>query len=202
MKHLILIPIFAPLVIAACVPINPPSCGLPNEPVVISYTKSGFPIYDDQAALSVPCVVVTPPNVSTPPVDKPPVLPPVEPPEKVKGNNGYGNGDQDAPGGSEPNNGAENKGGNHNGKDEAPTDPILTRLVTMISEQTTLGQRLTEMRNASAEAERMILISTGGQNELWPLFLNGAEMSRQEAYDQNYHGIKDALDKLQGADTS
>lgn len=35
-------------------------------------------------------------------------------------NNGFGNGDQDAPGNSENNNGAENKGGNGNGLDNAP----------------------------------------------------------------------------------
>lgn len=124
MKRLLILPIFAPLVIAACVPIDPPTCGQPNEPVVISYTKSGFPIFDDQAPLSVPCVVVTPPNVSPPPVTVPPVLPPVEPPTpeepRAKGNNGWGNGDQDAPGRSEFRNNAENAGGNRNGRRASP----------------------------------------------------------------------------------
>jgi len=122
MKHLKLIPILAPLAFAACVPLDPPTCGLPNEAVVIGQSKSGFPIYDDQMPLSVPCVVVTPPNVSTPPVIVPPVLPPVEPPveEPTKGNNGWGNGDQDAPGNSERNNRAENAGGNRNGTAQRP----------------------------------------------------------------------------------
>ena len=41
-------------------------------------------------------------------------------PRPDSGNNGFGNGDQDAPGGSQPNNGAENgansKGGGSDGK--------------------------------------------------------------------------------------
>jgi len=126
MKHLKLIPILAPLAFAACVPLDPPTCGLPNEAVVIGQSKSGFPIYDDQMPLSVPCVVVTPPNVSTPPVIVPPVLPPVEPPveppteEPKWRNNGFGSGDQDAPGRSEVRNHAENSGGTRNGTAHRP----------------------------------------------------------------------------------
>ena len=115
MKHLILIPIFAPLVIAACVPIEP-TCG-PAEEAPIIFTKEGFPIIDDQAPIPFPC-----PSVPTTTAPDAPYVPPVDDPEpeKVKGDNGWGNGDQDAPGGSEPNNNAENRGGNHNGRDEAP----------------------------------------------------------------------------------
>jgi hypothetical protein len=109
---LVFIATTAAIALGACA-YEPPTCGLPNEPVVIGYAKDGNLIYDDQAPLSAPCPTVTPPNVSTPPV-----LPPVEPP--VKGNNGWGNGDQDAPGGSEPNNSAENRGGNRNGQSRAP----------------------------------------------------------------------------------
>lgn len=107
----------AALTLGACA-YEPPTCGLPNEPVVIGYAKDGNLIYDDQAPLNAPCPTVTPPNVSTPPVLIPPVLPPVEPP--VKGNNGWGNGDQDAPGGSEFRNRAENAGGNRNGRRASP----------------------------------------------------------------------------------
>ena len=105
------------LTLGACVP-TPPPCGLPNLPTEIIYTKEGFPIIIEKA-LSIPCVEVTPSNDRQPPVVGPP---PVEPPttEKVKGNNGFGNGDQDAPGNSEHNNNAENRGGNHNGRDDAP----------------------------------------------------------------------------------
>lgn len=109
----------AALTLGACTP--PPTCGLPNEPVVIGYAKDGNLIYDDQAPLNAPCPTVTPSDTQTPPVDEPPVSePPVDKPEKVKGNNGFGNGDQDAPGNSEHHNNAENKGGNHNGQSEAP----------------------------------------------------------------------------------
>lgn len=42
-------------------------------------------------------------------------------PDKPKnGNNGWGNGDQDAPGNSEHHNNAENAGGNHNGSGDRP----------------------------------------------------------------------------------
>ena len=121
MKHLILIPILAPLAFAACVPIEP-TCGLPNEPVVIGYAKDGNLIYDDQAPLNATCPSVTPPNASTPPVLIPPVLPPVEPPvvEPKWRNNGFGSGNQDAPGGSEFRNRAENAGGNRNGRRASP----------------------------------------------------------------------------------
>lgn len=108
----------AAVTLGACA-YEPTTCGLPNEPMVISHTKSGFPIYDDQAALSGPCPTVTPPNVPQPPVGEPHVSDPHDP-EPAKGNNGWGNGDQDAPGNSEFNNNAENRGGNHNGRDEAP----------------------------------------------------------------------------------
>lgn len=79
---------------------------------------------DDQAPIPVPCDVITvtilpdppqtPPDTPETPVDDPhdPFMP--------KGNNGWGNGNQDAPGGSEFNNGAENTGGNRNGKPFAP----------------------------------------------------------------------------------
>ena len=122
MKCFLLIPIFTPLAIAACVPLDIPTCGLPNEPVVIGKAKDGNLIYDDQAPLSAPCPIVTHSNASKPPMgiaQRPSDLP--QPPAgKAKGNNGHGDGDQDAPGGSEPNNNAENRGGNHNGKNEAP----------------------------------------------------------------------------------
>ena len=107
----------AALTLGACA-YESPTCGLPNEPVVIGTAKDGNLIYDDQAPLSVPCPTVTPPNVSTPPVLIPPVLPPVKPP--VKGNNGWGNGDQDAPGRSASRNRAENTGGNRNGRRASP----------------------------------------------------------------------------------
>ena len=123
MKHFKLIPILAPLAIAACVPIEP-TCGMPNEAVVIGTAKDGNLIYDDQAPLSAPCATVTPPNVTTPPTIVPPVLPPVEPPVLVasKGNNGWGNGDQDAPGRSEYRNRAENAGGNRSGRRASPAN--------------------------------------------------------------------------------
>ena len=40
--------------------------------------------------------------------------------DRGKGNNGFGNGDQDAPGNSEHNNNAENAGGNRDGMSDAP----------------------------------------------------------------------------------
>ena len=116
MKHLKLIPILAPLVIAACAPIVP-TCGGQALATGTIYTKEGFPIIIEPP-LSAPCPTVAPPNVSTPPVSIPPVLPPVEPP--VKGNNGFGNRDQDAPGRSEFRNRAENAGGNRNGRRASP----------------------------------------------------------------------------------
>ena len=95
------------LVLGACT-YQPPTCGLPNEP------------------LSAPCPTVTPPSASKSSTVKPPVgiaqrpgVLPQPSAEKVKGNNGWGNGDQDVPGKSKPNNNAENRGGNHNGRDEA-----------------------------------------------------------------------------------
>lgn len=131
----------AALFLGACVPIDEPTdeptCGAPNEPVVVSYTKSGFPIYDDQAPLSVPCVEVTPPNTSTPPppvnppveppvppveppeppVEPPvePPLPPVDPPSNNGCNNGHGNLDDCSPGNSGDNNNAENSGNSGDG---------------------------------------------------------------------------------------
>ena len=118
MKHLILIPAVA-IGLSACVPIEP-TCG-PVADVVIAHTKEGSPIYM-QPPLLPDCVGVTPPNVSTPPVIVPPVVePPVEPPvEPTKGNNGWGNGSQDAPGNSESHNRAENAGGNRDGTAHRP----------------------------------------------------------------------------------
>ena len=46
--------------------------------------------------------------------------PPPPPSEKVKGNNGWGNGDQNAPGKSEFRNGAENNPGNGDHTGDAP----------------------------------------------------------------------------------
>ena len=105
---------------------QPKECG-----VEIIYTKEGFKITDDQACIPDPKTSVEverPRTPKTPRTPKPPTtLPPVEVIEVVETvinneheDNGFGNGDQDAPGGSEHNNGAENKGGNHNGRDEAP----------------------------------------------------------------------------------
>ena len=111
------------LALGACA-YQPPTCIEPavdvpeflifteDGPVIL--TKEGFPIIVE-LPLSAPCPTVTPPRTPQPPADDPPVSRP------AKGNNGWGNGDQDAPSGSEPNNGAENKGGNHNGRDEAPS---------------------------------------------------------------------------------
>ena len=101
------------LALGACA-YQPPTCGDAVEVAPILLTKEGFPIIDNQAPIPFPCPAV--PTTTAP--DAPNT--PDAPPEHVKGNNGHGNGDQDAPGGSEPNNGAENKGGNHNGRDEAP----------------------------------------------------------------------------------
>ena len=107
----------AALTLGACA-YQPPTCGAVEESPVL-LTKEGFPIIDDQAPIPFPCpevpVTGSPDAPYVPPVDDPE-------PEKVKGNNGWGNGDQDAPGNSEPNNGAENNGGNHNGRDEAPSN--------------------------------------------------------------------------------
>lgn len=75
-----------------------------------------------------------PPRTPEPPVGEPPVTPPTppqppeppkppqppEPPKPTKGNNGFGNGDQDAPGNSEFNNNAENAGGNKDGTGDKP----------------------------------------------------------------------------------
>ena len=101
------------LALGACA-YQPPACGMPNESVVIGAAKDGNLIIDDQAPLNAPYPTVTPSHTSQPPADEPPVM------GAAKDNNGWGNGDQDAPSGSEPNNSAENKGGNHNGRDEAP----------------------------------------------------------------------------------
>lgn len=70
----------------------------------------------------------------TPPEED--VEPPVSNKGPVKGNNGFGNGDQDAPGNSENNNNAENAGGNHDGTVNAPgnsahLDTILTPAVNL-----------------------------------------------------------------------
>lgn len=138
MKRLLLGP--AALILGACAwlppPTDEPTCGLPNEPVVIGYAKDGGLIYDDQATLSAPCPTVerprapkpprtpevpTPlPPVGKPPVDEPPVddpEPPVTPPEpeRVKGDNGHGNLDDPAPGNSGSHNNAENSGNSGNG---------------------------------------------------------------------------------------
>lgn len=69
-----------------------------------------------------------PPRTPEPPVGEPPVTPPTppqppeppKPPKPTKGNNGFGNGDQDAPGNSEFNNNAENAGGNKDGTGDKP----------------------------------------------------------------------------------
>ena len=45
---------------------------------------------------------------------------PPDPEPDEKGNNGWGNGDQSAPGNSENSNGAENKGGNADNTGDAP----------------------------------------------------------------------------------
>ncbi len=121
----------APLA-AACYPIDKTTtCGPVATVAAVEtlYTKEGFPIIDDQSAIPAPCVASgiqitnTPPN-NPPEQPEPPITPepPTTPqkPEKVKGNNGWGNGDQDAPANSENNNNAENNGGNHNGQSEAP----------------------------------------------------------------------------------
>ncbi len=108
----------AAITLGACT-YQPPQCG-PTEAVVISYTKGGFPIYDDQSPILPPCGVST---YGQPDKPEPPAHEPPETPEKGNngwGNNGWGNGDQDAPGNSEHHNNAENNGGNHNGQNEAP----------------------------------------------------------------------------------
>lgn len=112
----------AAILLTACVPAEQ-TCG-PTAAVVISHTKTGFPIYDDQSPILPPCITprredrITS-NPLPPLTPEPPYMPPVDKPQ-AKGNNGWGNGDQDAPGQSEHNNNAENKGGNHNGRSEAP----------------------------------------------------------------------------------
>lgn len=108
MKLLYVIPMFAPLVMA-CAPIEP-TCGLPNEPVVIGHTKDGLAYFDDQAPLSPPCPTVTPSNAQTPTGTPPPVS---EPPahDKVKSNAGRGNGPEGDPDQDPGNSGGHNKGG-------------------------------------------------------------------------------------------
>ena len=113
---LLLIPAAA-LALTACVPAK--QCGLPNEPIVIGHAKDGNLFYDDQAPLSVPCPTVTP-HAPHPSID-PPITPPEqEVDEPTKGNNGWGNGDQNAPGRSAFRNRAENTGGNRNGRRASP----------------------------------------------------------------------------------
>ena len=121
---LLLIPAAA-MALTACAP-TPPTCG-PVPAVIISHTKAGFPIYDDQAPILPPCGghIHTQPGGDKPPVPEPPLLPepPYMPPvdqARAKGDNGWGNGDQDAPGGSAPRNRAENAGGNRNGRRASP----------------------------------------------------------------------------------
>lgn len=130
MKHLLIIPALA---LTTCVPTEQTygptevvqTCG-PTKAVVISYTKDGLPIYDDQSPILPPCEASThnqseKPDAPVGIAQRPGDLP--QPPDgKVKVNNGWGNGDQDAPGNSEHNNRAENKGGNHNGRNEAPAN--------------------------------------------------------------------------------
>lgn len=118
MKYLL---ILAPLAIAACVPL-PQQCG-PTEAVVISYTKTGLAIYDDQSPILPPCEASThnPPKTPLPPVSGPPMTPepPFMPPiEKVKGkhpNSGRGNGSELDGNGFDVDPG--NSGGHNNGDD-------------------------------------------------------------------------------------
>ena len=96
--------LLAPIV-AACIPIDDaPTCG-PVPAVVISYTKAGFPIYDDQTAILPPCGGPTlapkgdnpkPPAADSEPpiVPEPPVVPK---PKKPKCNDGRGNGSEGSP---------------------------------------------------------------------------------------------------------
>ena len=108
MKHLILIPILAPFVMA-CAPVEP-TCGQPNEPVVIGTAKDGNLIYDDQAALSVPCAVVTSSDAQTPTETLTTAsTPPTH--DKVKSNAGRGNGSEGNPDRDPGNSGGHNKGG-------------------------------------------------------------------------------------------
>ncbi len=105
-----------------------------GEPAPVIFTKEGFPIIDDQACIPEPEVLglfVTNPNDEGPAIPAPPsggttppgdgggTTPPGDgggttPPGGSGGNNGWGNGDQDAPGGSQPNNNAENNSGGNN----------------------------------------------------------------------------------------
>ena len=82
----------------------PPECQPPNTP-----TKS-----DLGRSMEIKTPDENPPDTPDNPPDEPdtPSDPDEPSPDKVKGNNGFGNGDQDAPGNSLDNNNAENdKGG-------------------------------------------------------------------------------------------
>lgn len=109
------VPLLAVGFLTACSP-NGSCSNSASDPM---YTKEGFLINDDQAPLCEPSTpwFWTPPD--TPKVPEVPEVPEV-PVTPVKENNGYGNCDDDAPGGSEFNNNAENAGGNHNGESEGP----------------------------------------------------------------------------------
>ncbi len=109
MNKLLLIPIFAPLAFAACIPIEKsPTCGsVAANAVEILVTKEGFPIINDQAPLVAPCPAPynppSPPEQPEPPVvdPEPPIVtePPATPPKpvKVKCNDGRGNGSEGSP---------------------------------------------------------------------------------------------------------
>jgi hypothetical protein len=128
MKHFITLSVFA-LLVTACekLPqVDVPTCGVATPAVVISYSKEGNPIYDDQAPLIAPCPVGAarasePPTISTPPVTPPKVPPVIYPPvenpptmERVKPNSGRGNGSELDENGHDVdpgNSGAKNRGG-------------------------------------------------------------------------------------------
>jgi hypothetical protein len=110
----------AALFLGACA-YEPPTCGLPNELVVVGQAKDGNLIYDDQAPLSSPCPAVERPQGTDtpkqpqPPTPEPPVDNPPEPepkPEKVKHpNSGRGNGSEGDPDVDPGNSGGRNNGG-------------------------------------------------------------------------------------------
>lgn len=66
----------------------------------------------------------SPPNdePNEPPKDKPEVDTPSDKPDRVKGNNGWGNGDQSAPGNSGSNNNAENDQGGRTQRNHGPAN--------------------------------------------------------------------------------